>query len=107
MKSAVIEAKGRQFKIKEGDIICVNRLKEKQGAKVEFTDVLLAQNGKKLILDEESLYKIIVEGKVIVYIRGKKICITKYKSKKGYKRSIGHRQDLTRVEIKKINIGDK
>lgn len=102
MKKAVIESQGRQLEVKEGDIVTVDRLKQKTGEKVEFNDVVLAQDGEKFIIDNEALKKVKVCGEVVGELRGKKIRVSKYKAKKGYRRTIGHRSDLSKVKISEI-----
>lgn len=102
MKKAVIESCGRQLEVKEGDVITVDRLKQKTGEKVEFNDVLLAQDGEKFVVSGEALKKIKVCGEVVGELRGKKIRVSKYKAKKNYRRTIGHRSDLSKVRINEI-----
>jgi large subunit ribosomal protein L21 len=104
MKKAVIEAQGSQLQVKEGDIVTMDRLKQKPGEKVEFTNVVLAQDGEKLITDNKALKKIKVQGEVVGELRGEKIRVTKYKAKKNYRRTIGHRSDFSKVKINEINM---
>ncbi|MEW6088048.1 MAG: 50S ribosomal protein L21 [bacterium] len=105
MKKAVIETKGSQLQVKEGDIITIDRLKQKPGEKVEFNNVVLVQDDEKLITDDKALKKIKVQGEVVGELRGEKIRVSKYKAKKNYRRTIGHRSDFTKVKINEIAIG--
>ncbi len=105
MKKAVIETQGGQLHVQEGDIVTIDRLKQKPGDKVEFDNVVLAQDGEKLITDNETLKRVKVHGEVVGELRGKKIRVSKYKAKKGYRRTIGHRSDLSKVKIGEIDIG--
>ena len=104
MKKAIIEAQGSQLQVKEGDVVQMDRLKQKPGEKIEFDNVVLAQDGEKLITDNKALKKIKVQGEVVEELRGKKIRVTKYKAKKGYRRTIGHRSDFSKVKINEINM---
>lgn len=105
MKKAVIEAQGSQLQVKEGDVVTMDRLKQKPGEKIEFNNVVLAQDGEKLITDIKALKKIKVQGEVVGELRGEKIRVSKYKAKKGYRKTIGHRSDFSKVKINEITIG--
>ena len=82
---AVIKCGGKQYKVKEGDIIEVELLEGKDS--LEFEDIL---NGKK------------VKAKKLLQVKGPKVRIFKFKSKSKYKRTTGHRQKYTQIKIEKI-----
>ncbi|WP_084038048.1 50S ribosomal protein L21 [Demequina sp. NBRC 110053] len=98
MVYAIVKAGGRQEKVSEGDVIVVDRLKAAAGDSVELTPVLLV-DGEKVTSDAKALAKITVTAEVVRDERGPKIDILKYKNKTGYRKRIGHRQELTRLKV--------
>lgn len=98
MVYAIVKAGGRQEKVSEGDVIVVDRLKAGEGDSVELAAVLLV-DGDKVTSDAKALSKVKVTAQVVRDERGPKIDILKYKNKTGYRRRIGHRQDLTRLKV--------
>lgn len=100
MVYAVVRAGGRQEKVEVGTIVTMNRIPQSSGM-VELPAVLLV-DGDKVTIDPAALAKVKVVAEVIETLRGPKIIIQKYKNKTGYKKKQGHRQDLTRVQVKEI-----
>ncbi len=100
MVYAVVRAGGRQEKVEVGTIVTMNRIAQSSGM-VELPAVLLV-DGDKVTIDPAALAKVKVVAEVIEQLRGPKIIIQKYKNKTGYKKKQGHRQDLTRVQVKEI-----
>ena len=98
MVYAIVKAGGRQEKVSVGDIVVVNRLKAAAGSSVEFPALLLV-DGDTVTSDAAALAKVKVTAEVIRDERGPKIDILKYKNKTGYRKRIGHRQDLTRLKV--------
>ena len=98
MVYAIVKAGGRQEKVSVGDIVVVDRLKAGAGDSVELP-ALLHVDGDKVTSDAKALAKITVTAEVVRDERGPKIDILKYKNKTGYRRRIGHRQDLTRLKV--------
>ncbi|PKQ26347.1 MAG: 50S ribosomal protein L21 [Actinobacteria bacterium HGW-Actinobacteria-4] len=98
MVYAIVKAGGRQEKVSVGDILVVDRLKAGTGDSVEF-QALLHVDGATVTSDAKALAKIKVTAEVIRDERGPKIDILKYKNKTGYRRRLGHRQDLTRLKV--------
>jgi large subunit ribosomal protein L21 len=101
---AVIKTGGKQYKVAEGDKIKVEKIEAEEGAKVEFSDVLLISDeiGKEIKIGSPFVEGAKVEGEVLRQGRGDKIIIFKYKPKKRYQKKAGHRQHFSEVEIKKI-----
>lgn len=95
---AVIKAGGRQFKVASGDVIEVDRLGASEGDEVTFPAVLIVDDGKVRSRPAE-LDGAKVTGKVIGHKRGEKIRVFNYHRKTGWKKTKGHRQELTAVEI--------
>lgn len=98
MVYAIVKAGGRQERVSEGDIIVVDRIKAAEGDSVELPAVLLV-DGDKVTSEAKALAKVKVTAEVVRDERGPKIDILKYKNKTGYRRRIGHRQDLTRLKV--------
>lgn len=101
-KIAVIKTGGKQYKVKDKQIVKVEKLPGEVGDKVKFNTLMVASiDGKELNLGKPDLGQK-VEGKIMEQGRNKKIKVVKYKRKTRYKRTIGHRQMFTKVEITKI-----
>ncbi|MCK4836218.1 MAG: 50S ribosomal protein L21 [Candidatus Aminicenantes bacterium] len=103
---AILETGGKQYKVEEGDIIEVEHIDEKNISKennVSFSEVLLI-NDKELYLGQPYVKDARIEAKILEGFKAPKIIVFKKKSKKGYKRTRGHRQILHRLKIEKIEI---
>ena len=101
---AIIESCGKQYKVAEGDVVFFEKLDAEEGKKVTFDKVILVSNDKKIEVGAPYVKGIKVEGKVVSHGKGKKILVFKYKAKKNYRRTQGHRQPYTKVEITKIKM---
>ena len=99
---AVIESCGKQYKVAEGDVVFFEKLDTEAGKKVTFDKVVLVSDDKKVEVGAPYVKGVKVEGKVVEHGKGKKIIVYKYKAKKNYRRTYGHRQPFTKVEITKI-----
>jgi large subunit ribosomal protein L21 len=101
-KIAVIKTGGKQYKVKEGDRIKVEKLGLEEQKEVKFTTLLVAsEDGKDVKLGTPDLGEkvtAIVEKEA----KDKKITVVKYKNKTRYKRTLGHRQPFSLVKIEKI-----
>ena len=95
---AVIETGGKQYRVKEGDVIVVEKLKAEVGEKVEFDRVLCLGEGDKVAIGQPYLDSA-VTGQIVENGKGEKVIIFKYKSKKDYRKKQGHRQPFSKVEI--------
>jgi len=98
MVYAIVKAGGRQEKVSVGTVVVMNRIKATQGDKVELPALLLV-DGESVTSDAESLAKVKVTAEVVRDERGPKIDILKFKNKTGYRKRIGHRQELTRLKV--------
>ena len=99
---AIIESCGRQYKVTEGDVVFFEKLDAEEGKKITFDNVVLVSDDKKVEVGTPYVKGVKVEGKVVSHGKGKKILVYKYKAKKNYRRTQGHRQPYTKVEITKI-----
>ena len=98
---AVIVSGGKQYRVSQGDVIYVEKLDQEVDSSVNF-DVLMLGNEDGVEVGTPTLAGAKVEGKVVAQVKGEKILIYKYKSKKNYHRRAGHRQAYTKVEITSI-----
>ena len=98
---AVIVSGGKQYRVSQGDVIYVEKLDQEVDSKVNF-DVLMLGSEEGAEIGTPTLAGAKVEGKVLAQVKGEKIIIFKYKSKKNYHRKAGHRQQYTKVEITSI-----
>ena len=94
---AVIVSGGKQYRVSQGDVIYVEKLDQEIDSKVNF-DVLMLGSEDGVEIGTPTLAGAKVEGKVLAQVKGEKIMIFKYKSKKNYHRRAGHRQAYTKVE---------
>jgi large subunit ribosomal protein L21 len=95
---AVIKTGGKQYIVKPGDKIKVEKLNRKEGEKFSFSDVLLVEKNRKVEVGTP-IVKAEVEAKVLAHGKADKIIIFKYKPKKREATKSGHRQPYTEVEI--------
>jgi large subunit ribosomal protein L21 len=97
---AVIETGGKQYRVAAGEAIEVETLAGDIGAKVEFDRVLAVIDGDAVRTGDLSSAR--VKGTIAEQGRGDKLLVFKFKRKKQYKRTIGHRQNYTRVTVDEI-----
>ena len=100
---AIIRAGGKQAKVKSGDVIDIERVKTDDD-KLTFEPLLVVDDDGNSFSDRSALAKASVTAKVLGESAGDKIDIFKYKNKSGYRRSQGHRQKYTRIEITGIKL---
>ncbi len=99
---AVIKTGGKQYRVREGDTLRVEKLAAEAGAKVQFDQVLMVGEGDQVKIGAPYLAGSQVSATVISQGRADKIKIVKFKRRKNYLRQKGHRQAFTEVEITKI-----
>ena len=101
-KIAVIKTGGKQYKVKQGDILKIEKLEAKVGDTVKFETLLVStEDAKDFTVGKPSLGEL-VEGKILETAKGEKVHVFKYKNKTRYRRNIGHRQIFTEIEISKV-----
>lgn len=99
---AIIKTGGKQYLVKPGDKIKIEKIEGKEGKEITFKEVLLAEKNKKLEIGTPLVKGAKVVGKILKQARGKKVIVFKYKPKTRYKVKKSHRQFFTEVEITKI-----
>lgn len=104
---AVIETGGKQYRVRNKEVISVERLDVEAGAQITFDRVLAVSNGKELIVGTPTVEAATINATVMEHYRGPKVVSFKFKRRKGYKRKQGHRQELTRVKIQTFMAEDE
>ena len=99
---AVIETGGKQYRVAPGDVIQVETLEGEPGSEVEFGRVLAVVNDANEVMTGDSVGGARVKGTISGHGRGDKVIVFKFKRKKQYKRTIGHRQNYTQVTVGEI-----
>jgi large subunit ribosomal protein L21 len=102
---AIVKTGGKQYTVKPGDVLDVEKLDGEAGDKVSL-DVIFLNDGKDVVTDADKLAKTTVTAEIVDQHKGDKQLIFKFKKRKGYKRTRGHRQQLTRLAIIDVN-GEK
>jgi len=100
---AVLETGSKQYRVAAGDTLEIERLKTEAGKPFTFDRVLLVNNGGKLAVGSPTVSGATVTADVVAHKRGEKKLTFKMKRRKGYHKTIGHRQELTVVKITAIN----
>lgn len=102
MAYAIIQTGGRQFRVQPGDVVDVELLGVEAGQKTAFEEVLLASDDSGVKIGAPLLAGAKVTAEVLEDIKGPKLVSYKFRRRKGYHRTVGHRQKLTRVKIAEI-----
>lgn len=104
MAYAIIRSGGKQYRVGPGETIAVEKIKAAAGDKITFDDVVLHADGSNITTGGPLISGAKVVGEVLEQFKDKKIIAFKYKRRKGYHRTIGHRRQLTRVKIEAIGL---
>ncbi|MEY2491321.1 MAG: large subunit ribosomal protein [Verrucomicrobiota bacterium] len=103
MAFAVIKTGGRQYRVAEGDTIDVDLLDVEAGKQVVLSDVLMHADGDKII-HGAPIEGAKVTAEIVAQRKDKKVIAYKFKRRKGYHRTVGHRRKLSRLKIKSITL---
>jgi len=104
MSHAVFETGGKQYRVKEGDEIYIEKLDAEDGEKIKFDKVLAILSETNPKIGSPYVKSAAVTAKVVKSGKAKKIIVYKMKRRKGYHRKQGHRQPYTKVIIEKIAV---
>ena len=104
---AVIRTGGKQYKVKVGDLIDVEKLGGDDGASLELEPLLVVDDDGNVTSAAPDLAKAKVTASVVDQHRGRKIRVFTYKNKTRQRRTIGHRQSLTRLKVEAIDLGGR
>lgn len=99
---AIVKTGGKQYTVKPGDVLDVEKIEGEAGDRVDL-QVLLLNDGNKVVADAAEAAKVKVTAEIIDQHKGKKQLVFKFKKRKGYKRTKGHRQQLTKIAIVDVN----
>ncbi|MFH0725857.1 MAG: 50S ribosomal protein L21 [Pseudomonadota bacterium] len=99
---AVVATGGKQYKVQEGEVLRVEKLEGNVGEAVSFDRVLMVSNGETVQVGCPVLESIAVRGHIVEQGKAKKVLVFKYKRRKHYRRTRGHRQQFTAIQIDQI-----
>ena len=103
MAYAIFKTGGKQYKVQEGDKIDVEKLDVEVGGEASFAEVLMIGDGSSTKIGDPVVEGASVTAAVLEQHRAKKVTAFKFKRRKGHHKTKGHRQPLTRLEIKSIS----
>jgi large subunit ribosomal protein L21 len=106
MAYAIIKTGGHQYRVTEGDTLDVDLLEVEAGKTATFGDVLMYADGEN-VTHGSPIEDAKVTAEVVEHRKDKKVIAFKYRRRKGYHRTVGHRRKLTRLKIKSIAVGGK
>jgi large subunit ribosomal protein L21 len=104
MAYAIIRSGNKQYRVSPGETLAVDKLAGEAGDKVTFDQVVLHSDGDKITTGAPLIDGAKVSGKVVEQFKDKKVIAFKYRRRKGYHRTVGHRRQLTRVKIASIDL---
>ncbi len=99
---AVVKTGGKQYKVQEGQTIEVEKIDGSIGAPVQLSDVLMFSDGDNVQIGQPDLDGVSVNGRIMEQGKAKKIIVFKYKRRKRYRKTQGHRQQFTTIKIDSI-----
>ena len=100
---AIVSTGGKQYKVAQGDVIDVEKLNAQPGDKVEL-DVLMLNDGATSTVEASALEGKKVTAEVLDQFKGSKVIVFKFKKRKRYRRTKGHRQNLTKLKIVELPV---
>jgi large subunit ribosomal protein L21 len=100
---AVVVSGGKQYKVREGEVLRLEKIPGEIGDPISFDDVLLYSDGENLQIGQPVLKNAKVTGRVVEQGKARKIIVFKFKRRKRYRRKQGHRQQFTAVKIDSIS----
>ena len=101
MAYAIFKTGGKQYKVAQGDVIEVEKLDVEAGAVHNFSEVLMVSDGDSIKLSD-ALGGTVVVAEVVAQVKADKVLAYRYKRRKGYHRTVGHRRKLTQLKITSI-----
>lgn len=100
---AVIKTGGKQYTVKEGDVLKIELLPEDAGNEIQFSEVLMLVDGDKVVCGAPLVANAMVKAEVLDHGRHKKVKIIKFRRRKHHMKQMGHRQYYTQVKITAIS----
>lgn len=102
MAYAVIQTGGKQYRVSEGDTISVEKLAAEPGTETQFSEILLVSGDAGVRVGAPYVPGASVTAEVVDQVKAPKVIAFKFKRRKGYHRTVGHRRQLTKLNIKAI-----
>lgn len=102
---AIVKTGGKQYRVAPGNRVAVEKLSQAVGETIALGDVLFVDHGGQITVGQPTVAGASVSAEVVGHTQGPKVVVFKKRSKKGYKKTQGHRQQLTELQIKDIRIG--
>lgn len=103
MKYAVVQIAAKQYRVSQGDELLVEKLSFKKGDRIDFDQVLLTVDDQKVQIGQPLVVKASVKAEILDQVKAEKIRVAKFRAKSRYRKIKGHRQQLTKIKITKIN----
>jgi len=103
MAYAIFKTGGKQYKVAAGDVIEVEKLDAEAGSEATFMEVLFFSNGSEVKSGSDALKGATVVAEIVGQKKAPKVICYKYRRRKGYHRTVGHRRKVTQLKIKSIN----
>ena len=100
---AVIKTGGKQYRVKEGDVLKIETLSTDVGSTIHFNEVLMVTDGEKITCGTPFIDNFSVNAEVLAHGRHKKVRIIKFRRRKHHMKQMGHRQNYTQVKITAIS----
>ena len=100
--NAIIKQGGHQYNVTEGDVIRVDLISKPEGTKIVLDDVIMAFDDKDAVLEKKALSSIKIKATIQKHGRYPKVRIVKFKRRKHYMRTQGHRQGFSEIKIESI-----
>lgn len=102
---ALVEIKGKQYRVEKDSVLTVDRLEAEEGADVEFDDVLMVRDDKDVNVGTPYVKGAAVKAEIESHVRDKKVVVFKHKRRKNYRRNKGHRQAYSVIKVTDIVAG--
>ncbi len=99
---AIIKTGGKQYKVKTGDVLCIEKLDIEAGSAVTFDEILAVGEGEEIKVGSPTVGGASVSAEVVEQFKDKKVIVFKKKRRHNYRRLKGHRQNLTKIKIGEI-----
>jgi large subunit ribosomal protein L21 len=102
---AIIKSGGKQYTVKPGDTLEVDKIAAEENSEIEIKDVLAVSDNGQLNVGAPVIEGAVVKAKVVEHFKGDKVLVFKRKRRKDYKKRYGHRSHLTKIQIEDIKVG--
>ncbi len=104
MKYAIIKLQGKQYKVEEGQKLVINRMSDEEGTTITLKEVMLIADGEKVELGKPLVEGATVKIKVLSHSKGEKVRVATYKAKSKERKTKGHRQFESTIEVLSISM---